>query len=302
MRVTSSASSRRERRQDRRQPPREHRLAGARAGPPAAGCGRRRRRSRARAAAAAWPRTSARSGAGRRRAPRRRLAARRRRRRVAAEHARRPRAELVDAGDLDARRRAPPRARARAATIEPPQAGRGGRPRRRRARRGTARSSPPSDSSPKTAQASSGVGRHLPARGEHADGERRGRSPGPPCAGSAGARFAVMRRCGNSKPELQHRGAHALARLAHRRVGRARRSVNAGSPGRMSTSTQTWRGSMPSMANVATRASMAGTLRRDRVTSARRRVQQTLRSARERARRLRRIDTRTRDVRARDRA
>ena len=33
--------------------------------------------------------------------------------------------------------------------------------------------------------------------------------------------------------------------------------VNAGSPGRMSTSTQTWRGSTPSMANVATRASIA---------------------------------------------
>ena len=72
----------------------------------------------------------------------------------------------------------------------------------------------------------------------------------------AGARFAVIRRWGKSYPELR------IADRARSRDSRTAASpsptiVNAGSPWRMSTSTHTIRGSTPSMANVATRASIA---------------------------------------------
>ena len=46
------------------------------------------------------------------------------------------------------------------------------------------------------------LGRHLPARGEHADRDREVEARARPCAGTPGARFAVMRFCGNSKPLL----------------------------------------------------------------------------------------------------
>ena len=139
-------------------------------GPEAAGCGRRRRRSSARRSTSAWPRTSARSACGRRgasagdagsggggRSPPRRTVgdlgerARRRRRR--------------------ARRRAPPRRRARAGR-------RARRGRRARAPSATAsaprhgRSSPPSESSPKTARRSSASAGTWPLAASTPHGDR----------------------------------------------------------------------------------------------------------------------------------
>ena len=74
----------------------------------------------------------------------------------------------------------------------------------------------------------------------------------------------MIRVCGNSKPEL------AIAERTRSRDSRTAASprptiVNAGRPLRMSTSTHTWRGSIPSIANVATRASIAVNVRAERV-------------------------------------
>ena len=68
--------------------------------------------------------------------------------------------------------------------------------------------------------------------------------PGPTLRRCAGARFAVMRRAGNSKPELR------IAACTRSRASRTAASASpttrkVGSPGRMSTSTHTGRGSMP---------------------------------------------------------
>ena len=69
-----------------------------------------------------------------------------------------------------------------------------------------------------------------------------------------------MRRCGNSKPEFWI-AARTRSRASRTAASASPTIVNAGRPGRTSTSTDTGSGSTPSMANVATRASTTGTLR-----------------------------------------
>ena len=68
-----------------------------------------------------------------------------------------------------------------------------------------------------------------------------------------------MRRCGNSKPEFWI-AARTRSRASRTALSPRPTIVNAGSPRRTSTSTVTSRDSMPSMAKVVTRASMAATL------------------------------------------
>ena len=134
------------------------------------------------------------------------------------------RAQLLEPLDRDhARRRrsAPPRARRRRPgrrSRAPPAAARrlGHRhrarrpagstrraPARRRARR---RRAPPAGSWPVAASTAAAIARS---------------KPGPALRRSAGARLAVIRRCGNSKPGVDERRPHPLARLAHRGVGQA---------------------------------------------------------------------------------
>ena len=170
--------------------------AAASAAPRSARRGRARRRGRGRLArrrdSAA---RSAASGRGARRRP----------------AGRRPRAALDGASDLevvDERRLARPR-----------RAGRQ-RAQARRARASATASAPAagpqlavSESSPKTARRSSA--RRAPGRWRRARRRAIGRSkPEPPLRRCAGARLAVMRRSGNSKPGVEQRGADALARLA----------------------------------------------------------------------------------------
>ena len=58
----------------------------------------------------------------------------------------------------------------------------------------------PSDSSPNTATSCSGADGNLLAGGEDGQRQRRHRTPGPALRSDAGARFAVIRLCGNLKP------------------------------------------------------------------------------------------------------
>ena len=75
----------------------------------------------------------------------------------------------------------------------------------------------------------------------------------------AGARLAVIRPSGNLKPELRIAD-RMRSRDSRTAVSPRPTTVNAGRPLRMSTSTQTGKGWTPSMANVATLASMPKTL------------------------------------------
>jgi hypothetical protein len=68
-----------------------------------------------------------------------------------------------------------------------------------------------------------------------------------------------MRLCGNSKPEFWI-AARTRSRDSRTALSPSPTMENAGRPGRRSTSTVTSRDSMPSMAKVVTRASMAATL------------------------------------------
>ena len=70
----------------------------------------------------------------------------------------------------------------------------------------------------------------------------------------------MIRRSGNVKPELRI-AARTRSRDSRTAASPSPTIVNAGRPGRMSTSTHTWRGSTPSMANVETRANTVSNLR-----------------------------------------
>jgi hypothetical protein len=74
-------------------------------------------------------------------------------------------------------------------------------------------------------------------------------SPGPALRRSPGARLAVMRRRGHSKPLL--RIAVWIRSRASRTAASASPTIaNAGSPARTSSSTTTWRAFGPSSVNV----------------------------------------------------
>ena len=75
----------------------------------------------------------------------------------------------------------------------------------------------------------------------------------------------MIRPSGNLKPELRM-AERMRSRDSRTAVSPRPTTVNAGSPLRMSTSTHTWDGWTPSMANVATLASMSGNARGKRVT------------------------------------
>ncbi len=81
----------------------------------------------------------------------------------------------------------------------------------------TARTAPSSASSPNSAMRSRAPPRTCPLAASTAQASARS-SPGPALGTSPGARLAVMRRAGNSKPGVEDRGLDALARLSHRRV------------------------------------------------------------------------------------
>ena len=83
---------------------------------------------------------------------------------------------------------------------------------------GTARNDPSSASSPASATSARASVLSCSVAARIAAAIARSK-PGPALRRSAGARFAVIRRCGYSKPELIERGADPLARLAHGRVG-----------------------------------------------------------------------------------
>ena len=120
------------------------------------------------------------------------------------------------------------------------------------------RSSPVSDSSPKTAQRSSApVGTCSDAASRPQAVARS--NPGPTLRRCAGARFTVIRRCGNANPEFS---SAACTRSRDSRTAASPRPtiVNAGRPLRRSTSTVIGREESPSMAKVATRASTGRTL------------------------------------------
>ena len=90
--------------------------------------------------------------------------------------------------------------------------------------------------------------------------------PGPALRRSAGARFAVIRCSGNSKPELTI-AARTRSRDSRTAASGSPTSEKAGRPRWMSISTSTGRASTPWSASVRVRASMATTLghRRARV-------------------------------------
>ena len=72
---------------------------------------------------------------------------------------------------------------------------------------------------------------------------------------SAGARETVMRRCGNSKPELRM-AALTRSRASCTAVSGKPTIVKAGRPGAMSTSTSTMEPSNPTTAQLRVRASV----------------------------------------------
>ena len=200
---------------------REHRLAAARGARSSASSGRPPRRPRARAGPRPGPRTSARSGPGRRRC---------------AAQERAPASSRTSDGS-----RAAPRAG------RPPRAGSPARGPRRPARarpRRRCRAAPPAAASPARAACSAmasapghraqrSVERELPDRARRPrappapSGPRRpgsrgraaGRTAARPCGGRPGARLATIRRAGHREGLVGEPGAHALARLLHRRVG-----------------------------------------------------------------------------------
>ena len=173
---------------------------------------------------------------------------------------RRPRASVLDADDRRARRRAPPRAARSRGTTSRVEPARARRPRRPRARRGTARSSPLERQLAERPRSRSSALAPGPGRSRRARRRRApGRSPGPTLRRYAGARLTVIRRCGNSKPELRI-AARTRSRASRTAVSASPTIVKAGRPARTSTSTATRRGSTPSMAKVVTRASTAATL------------------------------------------
>ena len=200
-RVTSSASCELQRRHDRRQPPRRHRLAAP--GRPhhqhVVAAGRRHLERALQRAVAPHLRevlvAVGGSAASTRADPAARPPAGRRPRGSAPARAR------VSTGhDLDAARPATPR-RVRARHDEPAHpARRGGVRHRDRAPHRAA----PSRRAP-ARRRTRGVASARPAPGPRRPAARRrarGRTPGPALRRSAGARFTVMRRSGNSKPEL----------------------------------------------------------------------------------------------------
>ena len=140
-----------------------------------------------------------------------------------------------------------PSRRAPSATLSVPRAG---------------RSSPPSDSSPNTAQRASAAAGTWPLAASTPRAIARSK-PGPTLRRYAGARFDVIRRWGNSKPELST-AARTRSRASRTALSASPTTAKAGSPGRISTSTVTGRESRPSIANAVTRASTAPTLGRDR--------------------------------------
>ena len=184
----------------------------------AAGCGRRRPRPRARGARSSWPRTSARSPSARGRGGCGRDRGRHERAR--------PRGWFSastasgsdrDGADLQARRPRTPRRRSAAAAAA--AAARAAAPRRRSAaRRGCALIAPSSESSPSTTVSSIARRVERPGRGEQAERdrqiERRAR------LAHVGRRQvdgdAVRRKLEAGVPD---RRAHAVAALAHGRVG-----------------------------------------------------------------------------------
>ncbi len=195
-----------------------------------------------------WPRTSARSRAG----PR---APSRHHRRMAAAGRRSPRAGSPRPRRGRRRRRrpgprpVPPPARGRRAAQGRPSQQRPC-PRPPRARHDTDAARRPARGSPKTATRSRTDAGSWPTAASTPQATARSK-PGPSLRSAAGARLTVIRRAGNSKPELR------IAERTRSRDSRTARSpsptiVNAGSPGRMSTSTVTRRLSTPWIAKVVT--------------------------------------------------
>ena len=115
------------------------------------------------------------------------------------------------------------------------------------------RTSPSSESSPNSACVSSSSLGICPLAARTAQASARS-NPGPIFGMSAGAKFAVIRLAGNSKPEF-NTAARTRSRASRTAASARPTIVNAGSPALMSTSTLTARAWSPSIVNVRARAS-----------------------------------------------
>ena len=112
------------------------------------------------------------------------------------------------------------------------RARRGAPPRPSPALPGTGRIEPSSASSPASATSVERSARAAGRRRRAAPPRSRGRSPGPALRRSAGREVGGDPLLRELEPGVGERRAHALARLAHRGVGQARRARSAGRPGR----------------------------------------------------------------------